>query len=238
MKFNPKKIVKSKVALFDLDGTVFSAANKLHDEATNVALKQVYEVGTLKSQIVNDGMTDMQLIIEVLKLHGLTKPQVMEKFPQMLKVMNDYFMQRVKSKDYSALPGVRKLAEHFRANGVPNGILTGNPEKIAWKKLEIAGVKHLFDFGAFGDKTDKRVELVDEAKEKIDAKYGIDFPVGNFVIIGDTPKDIQCARDAEIPVLAVSTGRFSYEQLALEKPDILVKSLEELENIAPFFNLS
>ncbi|PIP74911.1 MAG: hypothetical protein CO135_00595 [Candidatus Levybacteria bacterium CG_4_9_14_3_um_filter_35_16] len=236
MLFNPEQLISKKILLWDLDGTAFSAANKLHDAVTEIGFREIYGVEARKNDVVTDGMTDKQLIIEVLKLHGLTKEQVEARFIEMINVMNENFLRQIKPGDYIPLPGVKELATAIRAQGTPNGILTGNPEIIAWEKLRVAGIKDLFDFGAFGDSTDKRVELVTEAKRKIDTKFGINYPMTNFVILGDTPKDIACARDAGIPVVAVSSGRYTFEQLKQEKPDLLVPSLTETAKILKFIS--
>ena len=52
----------------------------------------------------------------------------------------------------------------------------------------------------------------------------------------DTPKDIKCARDAGIYVVAVSTGEFNFETLKKEDPDLIVNDLTEVDTITKFLN--
>ena len=41
-----------------------------------------------------------------------------------------------------------------------------------------------------------------------------DWPRSRTVVIGDTPRDIACARADDVRVIAVATGPFSVEELA------------------------
>ena len=56
---------------------------------------------------------------------------------------------------------------------------------------------------------------------------GKTFKTKDFMIIGDTPRDFACAREAGIKVILVATGIFPFEELTKEKPDLLVHTLED-----------
>jgi len=234
MKESREKLTKIKIPLFDLDGTVFKAGNTVHNQSFDYAFENVYGIKASQNEIDTQGKTDKQIVLEVLALHGLNREQAKAKLDDAQKTMVDYFLKNCNSGDYFVLPGVRDLLAKLKEAGIPIGVLTGNQEAIAWKKLEIAGIKDYFDFGAFGGVTDKRVELVEIAKKRADGKFGVYFPVENFVIIGDTPKDIACAKDAGIPVIAVSSGTYSYGDLGKNSPDLLVYSLTEQDKVMDF----
>ena len=65
------------------------------------------------------------------------------------------------------------------------------------------------------------------ARKNAEKALGKTFKTGDFMIVGDTPRDIACAREAGIKVILVATGLFPYEKLAEEKPDLLVNTLED-----------
>jgi len=59
-----------KLVLFDIDSTLIKGA-KGHREAFSEAFKEIYGVDTTIDIINHHGMTDQQIIIEVLKKNGL-----------------------------------------------------------------------------------------------------------------------------------------------------------------------
>jgi len=223
-----------KIPLFDLDGTIFKSHNTAHNDAYDYAFKKVYKTNASQKGFNLQGMTDKQLILKILTNYGLSKNSVEEKIYKAEKAMVNYFYKNFNSADFSLLPGVKDLLINLKRTGMTLGLLTGNIEEIGWKKLEIAGIKDFFDFGAFGGVTDKRVELVKIAKERADKKFKTDFPIKTFVIVGDTPKDIACAREAGISVIAVSTGNYSFEDLGKNSPDLLIHSFEEKDKVTDF----
>jgi phosphoglycolate phosphatase-like HAD superfamily hydrolase len=47
-------------------------------------------------------------------------------------------------------------------------------------------------------------------------------------VVGDTPRDIAAARANALPVIAVATGRFSFEELLEGRPEVCASSLADL----------
>jgi len=225
-----------KIPLFDLDGTLFKSGIKTHLEVFNHSFETIYGVKGFESEVDTRGMTDKEIVIKVLALHGISKNKVEEKYNLMRQEMTDYFNEICKIGDYVPLPGVLELLTELKNNNIPIGTLTGNTKGIGLRKLETAGIKNFFDFGAFGDLTDKRVELVEIAKKEAEWKFNKQFSLDNFAIIGDTPRDIKCARDGGIAIVAVSTGEFNFETLKKENPDLIVHDLTEIDTITKFLS--
>jgi phosphoglycolate phosphatase len=90
-------------------------------------------------------------------------------------------------------------------------LLTGNLEPVARRKLASAGIGHHFvaGQGGFGSDAEDRAALPAVAR----ARAG-DWPRERTVVIGDTPRDIACARADRVRVVAVATGPYSAEALA------------------------
>lgn len=128
------------------------------------------------------------------------------------------------------LPGIDRLMERLAGHHAVLGLLTGNIARGAWTKVASYGLEGVFDFGAFGDDHHDRDELGPVAIGRASAHTGRDFEPERVVIIGDTPKDIRCARACGAWAVAVSTGRFSREELAEHRPDLLFDSLEDVEH--------
>jgi phosphoglycolate phosphatase-like HAD superfamily hydrolase len=46
--------------------------------------------------------------------------------------------------------------------------------------------------------------------------------------VGDTPRDIEAARANRLPVIAVATGNFSFDELHELEPEVCASSLADL----------
>ena len=217
-----------KIPLFDIDGTLFSTTKKkFHDDAFEFAFRKVYGVNAKKNDSVGKGRMDIQIIVEVLRLYELTEKEIKKKIKLATKAMAEYAIDHKNEVNPEILPGVIELLKKLKRKNIPLGILTGNIETIGWLKLEKSGLKDFFDFGAFGDKAYKRSDLVEIARRNAEKNLARKVRTEELIIIGDTPRDIQCAKDAGIKSIAVSTGIFPFEELVDEKPDLAVHSLEE-----------
>jgi phosphoglycolate phosphatase len=94
--------------------------------------------------------------------------------------------------------------------GIRHSLVTGNLEPIARMKLRAAGIGHHFarGQGGFGSDAEDRAELPGIAR----ARAG-NHPAADTIVIGDTPRDIACARADDVGVIAVATGPYRADQL-------------------------
>jgi phosphoglycolate phosphatase len=108
------------------------------------------------------------------------------------------------------------------------GLVTGNYTKAAPMKLRAAGLDpSRFVLGAFGDDGPTRPDLVRLAIEKW-ALRGAEPDRRRVVVIGDTPRDVDCAQKNGCRSIAVATGRHSFEQLRATDADEVVRDLADL----------
>lgn len=130
-----------------------------------------------------------------------------------------------------ALPGVFDLLAHLRTAACATvGLLTGNYEETGRQKLTAAG----FDPGWFspciwGDAAATRPGLVEHA---LRLHPGM-LPEA-VIVIGDTTRDIECAKVNGCRVLAVATGADSKQELLLAGADLVV---DDLKDPAPLLSL-
>lgn len=106
-------------------------------------------------------------------------------------------------------------------------LLTGNIAAGAKAKLQHYGLAHYFSFGAYGDDHSDRNALGPIALKRAAVDYGLEFAPEDTLIIGDTPKDIACARAFGAKVLAVATGASSPEALKAANPDRYLKDFAD-----------
>jgi phosphoglycolate phosphatase-like HAD superfamily hydrolase len=115
----------------------------------------------------------------------------------------------------------------LRRAGIATGLVTGNLSRIAWKKMEQAGLRNYFAFGAFAEMADTRAELVMAAKCEALRKRWIDSAT-RITLIGDHPNDVLAAKLNSIQSIAVATGVIGVERLAASGPDVLLPDLRSL----------
>jgi phosphoglycolate phosphatase-like HAD superfamily hydrolase len=127
------------------------------------------------------------------------------------------------------LPGAAELLDELaELPGTSVGLLTGNIAAGAAAKMRHFGLDRHFGFGAYGCDHADRNRLGPLAMERAALHAGRRFTPAETLVIGDTPKDIACARAIGAPCLAVATGRFSVEELRQAGATRVVASLEEV----------
>ena len=124
------------------------------------------------------------------------------------------------------LPGVVALLDELRAmEDVHLGLLTGNLRRGAGMKLARLGIDRYFADGAFGDDAEDRDLLGPVARARMESAAGRRFHLGEIIVLGDTPKDIACARALGARCVALATGKPTREDLAAHSPWMLLDGL-------------
>lgn len=124
------------------------------------------------------------------------------------------------------LPGVKSLLDELEARSQAVGLLTGNTAPGSAAKMLHFGLSGYFRIGAYGCDHADRNRLGPIALKRARECFGTDFSPAETIIIGDTPKDIACAKAVGARCLAVATGRFSCEELSFHGADHVVPTLE------------
>jgi hypothetical protein len=118
----------------------------------------------------------------------------------------------------------KEALDHLAQKGALLGVATGNLEAIGWIKIEEAGLREWFRFGGFSDHFPIRSELIGQA-----AQQGRELAGGAPIcVVGDTPRDIEAARANFLSVIAVATGRYSFDELLKHQPESALSSLADL----------
>ncbi len=130
--------------------------------------------------------------------------------------------------DGRILPGVETVLTSLTAEPIATlGLLTGNTAAGAAAKMRHFGLDRFFAFGAHGCDHADRNQLGPIALKRAALHAGRSFTSEETLVIGDTPKDIACARAIGARCLAVATGRFSAVELAAHRPDRVVECMDD-----------
>src|SRR6266852_1092739 len=187
-----------RILLWDIDGTILrSRQASTFTEYTRPVLETIFGTAGRIHEVPLTGMTDLQYIAESLGSQGITREAIFERIDE---ISARYFceIERAISNraEFHVLPGVRDALEavsqrpRYRC-----ALLTGNFETTARFKVNLADLSDYFDVpGAFGDQAYDRRELPRLAAQRIGSHLAMELHPSQFIVIGDTPDDIGCAR--------------------------------------------
>jgi phosphoglycolate phosphatase len=218
--------------LFDVDGTLVGGATDAHRDALHEALIEVHQVHTdaLSKPLVRPaGRTDSE-IARIILLGAGVPSEVIDERSEELRERTCAAYARLCPHDLSrtVIPGVAELLEWLAGREeVRLALLTGNYEPVARLKLARAGLGRFFPAGqgAFGSDSEDRAALPAIARRRAGAD-GRPHPRGQTVVIGDTPRDIACARADGVRCIAVATG--PHDASDLETADVVAADAGEL----------
>ena len=219
--------------LFDLDGTLLQT----HGLGRRVV------AGVLSAQLGRDvdpygasfsGKTDPQIFRELLLREHEAGADVGEMEAAIRAAMAAYEARmagQLASAAVTALPGAVEAVERLAAHdGLLLGLLTGNLQRLAYAKLARAGF-HPDHFapglGAFGSDHEDRDCLGPIALERAAAHAGRAFAGSDTVVVGDTPRDLACARAIGATAVGVATGNYTRDHLA--GADLVLDSLADVD---------
>src|SRR5258708_5170897 len=206
-----------RVLLWDLDGTLVRGARYgIFKDYTVPMLESVFGTAGRLPEMIVSGMTDLQIVEEALRGEGITRDDISARKDELLRCYIKEMKRATGNGDQviTAMPGAREILravdEHPR---YLSALLTGNIEPAARLKIELTGLAEFFRLpGAFGDESFDRRDLPAIAAERINEHLGTNLRPEQFIVIGDTPNDIACARHFAARVLAVATGRMHSQE--------------------------
>lgn len=219
--------------LWDIDGTLLLRASASHAAAVWDALREVHglEDRTLLRKQPMAGMTDGQIARDILSAAGVDPAQIDRHAPTVLeRVCSTYVPGDLET---HISPGLEDALHELAGRGdVVHSLVTGNFERVARLKLRAAGLAGWFDprvGGGFGSDHEDRAFLPATARRRAGEALlpdGRPWPADRAIVIGDTPRDVACARHDGVRVIGVSTGSHGADDL--EGADVVVHAASEL----------
>ncbi len=127
-----------------------------------------------------------------------------------------------------ALPGAAEAIAALAVTGrVVQSVLTGNLRPVAETKLRVFGLDGELDLdvGAYGTDDEVRAQLVPVACRRASEKYGLSFPDGTTVLIGDSPSDVEAALGSGVRIIAVASGKSAPAELRRAGATVVLPNL-------------
>jgi phosphoglycolate phosphatase len=137
-----------------------------------------------------------------------------------------------------ALPGAALLVDRLRGlPGFTQGVLSGNYPEIGLCKLTSAGIDpRFFSVFAWGSDGKARRDLFPVAFTRFRETTGRAGEPDRTIVIGDTTRDVACAREFGCRMLAVATGKFSIQELTTAGADMVVKDLSDTNTLVDWID--
>lgn len=220
-----------RLLLFDIDGTLVRAG-PVGGAVFNRALEAV--LGEVPAQRVGmSGKTDPQIVREYLALMESDDPAHLPAILEHLERELAAAAEQLAS-DGAPCPGVPELlAALAQDDRLHSSVLTGNIAPNAVVKLAAFGLEKWLDLesGAYGSDSEDRRALVPIALNRLASFRGAHLSPKDTWVIGDTPRDYECAEAVGAHCLLVATGGYSTKDLTGLGADALMSDLTDTDAV-------
>ena len=211
------------IILFDIDGTLLT----VNKSFIRPLLKEIIDqLGIDYLGVESDsfsGRTDYDILSSFLSNYSNNE--------YLYKQLKNKYLHRLvsqlKAQHIHRLPYVNDAITYFSQSEFVPGLLTGNFPIAAKTKLKAANIHLDYRISAFGEFHKDRNMLPKVALNMAEKLLDTEADPQKFIIIGDTPRDIECAKINNMFSVAVATGNFSRKELEKHDPDIVLDSLKD-----------
>jgi phosphoglycolate phosphatase len=216
-----------KFILFDIDGTLIDSGGA-GSRALNLAFEEMFSVKNAFHEVSMAGKTDVQILKEGLAMHGISHANGI--IPEFFLAYVRYLGENVLTRKGHIKPGIRPALDALssREENIL-GLLTGNISDGARIKLQAYDLYSYFRLGAFGDDSEDRNQLLPIAVCKLEKTASLRLDFRDCIVIGDTPRDIDCAKPYGALSVAVATGPYSSTSLRDAGADVVFEDLSDTE---------
>ncbi len=218
-----------KFILFDIDGTLIDSGGA-GTKSLNLAFEELFSIQDGFKAITMAGKTDVQIIKEGLKKHDISSGNGI--IPRFCNVYIRHLKQNIAVSNGSLKPGIRNALSKLHAHkDVILGLLTGNIEEGARLKLDRFDLNRFFEIGAFGSDHEDRNSLLPLAVHKLEKHRYLKISPEDCIVIGDTPRDVDCTKPYGAFSVAVATGPYSFASLSHAGADLVLRDLADINGI-------
>ncbi len=224
--------VKKRLVLFDIDETMISS-DGAGRRALARALREQHEIPEEHTRISMSGKTDPQILMEIFTAYGYDRAKALSHIDDLIACYLTYLEDEMRASQTLILhKGVVAILERLAADENSYlGLLTGNVETGARKKLDFFNLNGYFPIGAYGSDSANRLDLPQFAVGRAQKYFETEFAPPHVVIVGDSVNDIACAHGYGASVIAVNTGKTSWQELSDCKPQHLFENLADTEAV-------
>jgi phosphoglycolate phosphatase len=221
-----------RLILFDIDGTLTRTQNGYIP--FNEAIFNTFGIDGDIRTVVPDGNTDPLIVQDIFTKANVTFAFDDAAWRQFTINLRERYHHHVLNGTTTVrpLPGAAELLRALTANeGFCPSVVTGNFEITANIKLEAAGLAPYLCRGAYASDSQHRPDLPAIAKRRREETTEQPLRPEHCVVIGDTPKDLEAARENHMRCVLVGTGRYPIEELQYWEPDGCLADLTDTNSV-------
>ncbi len=217
--------------LFDVDGTLMRAHGAGSRAMTRAGKAVCGEAFSLEGVSIAGGL-DPTIFADAGRQMGLADPGPFhDAFREAyFKELALEMVAEAERKPHR-LPGAMELLLTLKPRtNLTLALVTGNYQRAIPIKFAAVGLDvTLFEFGAFGGDAPTRPELVKLALETHATRRNSKVSPKEALVIGDTPRDVDCAHKNGVRCVAVATGVFTADELRASGADVVLDGLHDAE---------
>lgn len=221
------------LVLFDIDGTLLRSEGA-GLSSIELAGRGLFGPGFTTQGVDAAGGLDPVLMAEILRVNAV------EVTLDTIGALRSAYAVRLEERlsapgVVEALPGAAALVDRVaHAASLTAGVLTGNYEETGRLKLDASGIgSDVFEVCVWGDASPEcpvagkpiREHLAEAALVEYHARFERAIAGESVVVIGDTTRDIDCARSVGARSIGVLTGRATRDSLHQAGADLVVDDL-------------
>lgn len=222
------------LVLWDIDGTLLASKPGIGDLTTREFIQAAQTAtghGDIRPPDRVHGSTDFAIMREVFHNSGFTQQAAdAHLFGAFAALHTQTTSPSYIDKTRRAVPGAQ---EALRSLPGIHTYGTGNLPGRAQAKTAFFSMDQYLDpqIGGFGFWTARRSDFLRHAHQLAQRKYEEDL---RGIVVGDTPADIEGAREAGFDVIAVAGGH--YTEAELSDADLVVSDYQDLGEIERFLS--
>jgi len=221
-----------KLILFDIDGTLMDSGGA-GTKAIEAAICEVLGISCKRlkgNHVPMAGKTDPQILKEILDLLSVSYDNSL-----LSTILGRYLYhlgQEIDTNGKELKPFVMEILDWLGdMDNVHLGLLTGNVQHGAEIKLRSFGIWERFGFGAYGSDNEERNLLLPEALRRFRTLSGTEVTFKDCIVIGDTPRDVECSKPYGAICLAVATGPYDTKALLSTEADAVIEDLSQAREV-------
>ncbi|HTY74213.1 MAG TPA: HAD family hydrolase [Candidatus Nanoarchaeia archaeon] len=223
-----------KAVIFDLDGTI--AAFNLDYKALRAEVRgYLIKMGVPPSVLsIKENMFDMLKKADLL-LTNAGKPAflIKEIREESFRIADKYESEA--ASQTSLLPGAVETLKTLQKKGLKIGLCTNNSERSTRLILERFKLTEYFAATIPRDSVGQMKPNPEHCEAVVKA---LDVSVSEVVFVGDSPIDMQCAKELKAIAVGLPTGISTQEQLSNQGANYIITSIVELPLLIERINRS
>lgn len=227
-------VVVRRLILWDVDGTLVRAGD-IGAAVFDAAIEAVFGVRP-PQRVRMSGKTDPQIVREYMEAMGVDESGALVE--AVLREVERGLAAAAATGELAtaghACAGVGDVLSALAGDDrVVSSLLTGNVFPNALVKVSAFGLDRWLDLdvGAYGSDHHDRNRLVPVALGRLRAERDVTLAPSECWIVGDTPRDLACARAAGARCLLVATGRYPLGELDGLGADAVMADLADTEAV-------